>query len=194
MFSCLQEWLTLNMKLRLVCVLSIETPGNTWLYLSPAWREREYFEQVISQQTQFMEMCNALLHYAFRHWRWHFDWLLIPNRVSAELLTQVEQSLTWISTLSLTRDILQFVLTMLLVGRPPIFQVKSVKCSNIRYKEPYFWNHGLYNAEDFFLLICKHRYSSVHGNNLPRKMLNGSDIIKNIMKLQLIFFTITIYQ
>jgi len=32
-------------------------------------------------------------------------------RLSTELLKQVEQSLNWISTLSLTRDILQFYLT-----------------------------------------------------------------------------------
>lgn len=61
---------------------SIRAPGSTWMRVSRMWHEREYSEQVISQQRQVLEMFNALLHYnAFRPRWWHFDWLLTPNRV-----------------------------------------------------------------------------------------------------------------
>lgn len=50
--------------------------------------------------------------------------------LSSELSNQVEEKLTWISTLSLTRDILQFSPAVVRVARwvsLHIFQFKSIK-------------------------------------------------------------------
>lgn len=69
--------------------------------------------------------------------------------LSIELLNQVEQSLTWISTLSLTTNIVMSHFTMVNLH---IFQVKSVdKWQYKGHKETYFWDCLVYILD----ILCK---------------------------------------
>lgn len=104
----------------------------TWIHLSRVWHEREYSGQVISQQSQVLEMFNALLHYnAFRPRWWHFDWLLTPNRVWTFKPSGADADLDFNSELDQGYFTLFFLHGLLhMVGQHAYFPV--CKCKRVR--------------------------------------------------------------
>lgn len=88
--------------------------------------------------------------------------------ISVELSNQVEESLTRISTLSLTINVLQFHLTMVCFTQLVtlhIFQIKSVRGWYRRSKWIYFFDIMSYIL-DMICAIDKLPFCCAHGSNL----------------------------